>query len=147
MDLPRAEMTKEQRIALVEWEKKLAELADDAAKQARQLESERKLLEMECADIIVEFNGRLASLSYAKVGIRSIFVAFDIKRDGDPNAFGSLSPRDHLQVKIDVECRALELQALTAAAQVDAVLHTEARRRHYEAVLPTVIALKVRLAR
>lgn len=67
MDLPRGEMTKEQRIALVEWDKKVAELAEEAAKQARQLEAERKLLEMEVADIVVEFNGRLASLSDAKV--------------------------------------------------------------------------------
>ena len=67
MDLPRGEMTKEQRIALVEWDKKVAELAEEAAKGARQLEAERKLLEMEVADIVVEFNCRLASLSDAKV--------------------------------------------------------------------------------
>ena len=50
-------------------------------------------------------------------------------------------------MKIDVECRALELQTIAAAAQVDAVKHTDDRRRHYEAVLPTVLALKVRLER
>lgn len=49
----------------------------------------------------------------------------------------------HVQVKMDLECRALELQSIAAATQVDAVKHAEARRRHYETVLPKLLTLQV----
>ena len=43
---------------------------------------------------------------------------------------------------MDLECRAHEMQALSAATQVDAVVHAILRRRHYETVLlPGVRAL------
>ena len=67
MDLPRAQMSKEQRVALVEWEKRVADLAEEVAQQARHLEAERKLLEVEVMDIVIEFNARLAALHEAKV--------------------------------------------------------------------------------
>ncbi len=67
MDTPRHLLSKEQRIALVEFEKRVAELAEEADKQRRQLEAERKVLEVEVQDLVVEFNARLAHLQHAKV--------------------------------------------------------------------------------
>lgn len=159
MDLPRAQMSKEQRVALVEWEKRVAELAEEGLQQARHLEAERKLLEVEVMDIVIEFNARLAVLHEAKVRAPRYFrccpfmdcdtavVLLRKSKDGGQvknknwHSHCSLPPRIlpvpplHAQVKMDLECRAHELQALSAATQVDAVLQAILRRRHYEAVL------------
>jgi hypothetical protein len=67
MDMPKNLMTKEQRLEVVEFEKKFAELAEEQATHNRHLEAERKLLEIEVADIVIEFNAKLAALHDAKV--------------------------------------------------------------------------------
>lgn len=43
MDKPKADMTKEQRLALIDYEKRVADAAEAAEKQRRALETERKV--------------------------------------------------------------------------------------------------------
>eukprot|EP00798_Chlamydomonas_sp_ICE-L_P016811 gene16811-23093_t len=67
MDVPRTQMSKEQRIKLIEFEKKVADAAEGEEKQKRLLETERKALEIEVYDIIVDFNNALYNVHNHKV--------------------------------------------------------------------------------
>lgn len=53
-------------LQLIEFEKRVAEAAEEEEKQRRRLEAERKLLESEVAEGVIEFNNKLATLHHAK---------------------------------------------------------------------------------
>ncbi|GAX79865.1 hypothetical protein CEUSTIGMA_g7305.t1 [Chlamydomonas eustigma] len=113
MDMPKNLMTKEQRLELVEFEKKLAELAEEQATHNRHLEAERKLLEIEVADLVIEFNAKLAALHDARV-------------------------------KLDMECHALELQALSLAQKVDLSMYVSDQAQAHSLKQVSLIELRDR---
>lgn len=53
-------------LQLIDFEKRVAEAAEEEEKQRRRLEAERKLLESEVAEGVIEFNSKLAALHHAK---------------------------------------------------------------------------------
>ena len=68
MDLPPGQMSKEQRLKLQEWERRLAEAAEETEKHRRLLEAERRALEVEIVDAAAAVNTELTRLAHAKVG-------------------------------------------------------------------------------
>jgi homoserine dehydrogenase len=62
MDMPLKSMTKAQREALREFDKKVQEVEDSLKKAVQIAEGERKVLEVEVIAVITEFNGQLLQL-------------------------------------------------------------------------------------
>lgn len=121
MSLPVAQMSKDQRQRLADFERKVAEAAEEAEKQRRLLEAERRTLELELAEAAIGVNARLVRLIDAKIKIDIEVVHLERQAVEAAAALQALADAQSVRANLTKQLSALTLRRAKRAPMLSAL--------------------------